>query len=253
MPREFYSARCGLSRSPGTSSRGRCRPPSIAPVGRNENLTNPDTCGIRNAPSRLCPAGSIRRAFSFARAAPAWGATSPARPGLAVRASHPLAQTGGEGSCAPCPSNSEGTDMLTPRQQRFVEEYLVDPNGHQAALRAGYAPRGARQTVTHLLKRPEVAQAIRRGMDARAERMRLDADRVLAELVRIAFADIGNLVDWGPDGVTLKPKRELSADDRAAVAEVAAGAGKGGAGPRIRLHSKPRALDAIARHFGLYG
>jgi len=143
--------------------------------------------------------------------------------------------------------------MLTPRQQRFVEEYLVDPNGHQAALRAGYAPRGARQTVTHLLKRPEVAQAIRRGMDARAERMRLDADRVLAELVRIAFADIGNLVDWGPDGVTLKPKRELSADDRAAVAEVAAGAGKGGAGPRLRLHSKPRALDAIARHFGLYG
>src|SRR6185437_2064081 len=177
----------------------------------------------------------------------------PARPGLAVRASHPLAQTGGEGSCAPCPSNSEGTDMLTPRQQRFVEEYLVDPNGHQAALRAGYAPRGARQTVTHLLKRPEVAQAIRRGMDARAERMRLDPDRVLAELVRIAFADIGNLVDWGPDGVTLKPKRELSADDRAAVAEVAAGAGKGGAGPRLRLHSKPRALDAIARHFGLYG
>jgi len=86
-------------------------------------------------------------------------------------------------------------------------------------------------------------------MDARAERMRLDADRVLAELVRIAFADIGNLVDWGPDGITLKPKRELSADDRAAVAEVATG----GAGPRLRLHSKQRALDAIARHFGLYG
>ena len=143
--------------------------------------------------------------------------------------------------------------MLTPRQQRFVEEYLVDPNGHQAALRAGYAPRGARQTVTHLLKRPEVAQAIRRGMDARAERMRLDADRVLAELVRIAFADIGNLVDWGPDGVTLKPKQTVSADDRAAVAEVAAGAGRYGAGPRLRLHSKQRALDAIARHFGLYG
>ncbi|HEX6842919.1 MAG TPA: terminase small subunit [Stellaceae bacterium] len=143
--------------------------------------------------------------------------------------------------------------MLTPRQQRFVEEYLVDPNGHQAALRAGYAPRGARQTVTHLLKHPEIAQAIRRGMDARSQRMRLDADRVLAELARIAFADIGNLADWGPDGVTLKPKRELSADDRAAVAEVAAGSGKHGAGPRLRLHSKPRALDAIARHFGLYG
>jgi phage terminase small subunit len=143
--------------------------------------------------------------------------------------------------------------MLRPRQQRFVEEYLVDPNGHQAALRAGYAPKCARQTVTKLLKHPEIAAAIRRDMDARSQRMRLDADRVLAELARIAFADIGNLVDWGPDGVTLKPKRELSADDRAAVAEVVAGAGKNGAGPRLRLHSKQRALDAIARHFGLYG
>ena len=139
--------------------------------------------------------------------------------------------------------------MLRPRQQRFVEEYLIDANGHQAALRAGYAPKCARQTVTKLLKHPEIAAAIRRDMDTRAERMRLDADRVLAELARIAFADIGNLVDWGPDGITLKPKRELSADDRAAVAEVATG----GAGPRLRLHSKQRALDAIARHFGLYG
>jgi phage terminase small subunit len=143
--------------------------------------------------------------------------------------------------------------MLTPRQQRFVEEYLVDPNGHQAALRAGYAPKCARQTANKLLKHPEIAEAIRRDRDARSQRMRLDADRVLAELARIAFADIGNLVDWGPDSVTLKPKERLSADDRAAVAEVVAGGGKNGAGPRLRLHSKQRALDAIARHFGLYG
>jgi phage terminase small subunit len=150
-------------------------------------------------------------------------------------------------------SNPRDHPMLTPRQQRFVEEYLIDPNGHQAALRAGYSPRGARQTVTHLLKHPEIAQAIRRGMEARAERMRLDADRVLAELARIAFADIGNFVDWGPEGVTLKPKQALTPEDRAAVAEIASGAGRYGAGPRLRLHSKPRALDAIARHFGLYG
>ena len=143
--------------------------------------------------------------------------------------------------------------MLTPRQRRFVEEYLVDPNGHQAALRAGYSPNGARQTVTKLLKHPEIAQAIRERMDARAERLSVDADKVVAEFARIAFADIGNLVEWGPDGVTLRPKSALSADDRAAVAEVAAGAGKYGAGPRIRLHSKHRALDAIARHLGLYG
>ncbi|HKW52838.1 MAG TPA: terminase small subunit [Stellaceae bacterium] len=38
--------------------------------------------------------------------------------------------------------------MMTARQQRFVEEYLAHPNAHQAALRAGYKPKWARQTVT---------------------------------------------------------------------------------------------------------
>jgi phage terminase small subunit len=138
---------------------------------------------------------------------------------------------------------------MTPRQRRFVDEYLADPNGHQAALRAGYKPRCARQAVTGLLKRPEVAEAIRQGMAAKAERLRIDTDRVLLEIARIAFADIGRLADWGPDGLTLTPKREISADDRAAIAEL----GAGSAGPRLRLHNKQRALENIARHLGLFG
>ncbi len=143
--------------------------------------------------------------------------------------------------------------MLTPRQQRFVEEYLIDANGHQAALRAGYKPRSARQSVTQLLRNPEVAAALRAAMDARSERLQVHAERVLEELARIAFADIGALAEWGPDGVTLKPASRISADARAAVAEVNTGGGKWGAGPRIRLYSKLRALDIIARHLGLYG
>jgi len=138
---------------------------------------------------------------------------------------------------------------MTPRQQRFVDEYLADANGHQAALRAGYKPRSARQTVTELLKRPEVAEAIRQGMAARAERTRITADRVLQEIARIAFADIGRIADWGPDGLTLTPKSAIAEDDRAAIAEL----GAGGAGPRVRLHNKQRALENIARHLGLFG
>jgi len=138
---------------------------------------------------------------------------------------------------------------MTPRQQRFVEEYLADANGHQAALRAGYKPRSARQAVTQLLKQPEVAEAIRQGMAARAERMRITTDRVLLEIARIAFADIGRIADWGPDGLTLAPKSAITEDDRAAIAEL----GAGSAGPRLRLHNKQRALENIARHLGLFG
>ncbi len=139
---------------------------------------------------------------------------------------------------------------MTPRQQRFVEEYLLDLNAHQAALRAGYSPRTARQIATQLLRKPAIAEAIRQAMAARAERMRVSADRVIQELARVAFADIGRFLE--ADGVTLKNLDRIPADDRAAVQEVAT-AGKTGAVLRLRLHDKLRALDGLARHLGLYG
>jgi hypothetical protein len=101
------------------------------------------------------------------------------------------------------------------------------------------------------LRRPDITDAIRRGMAARCERTGITADRVLTELARIAFADIGRVVDWGPEGIKLKPKSELSADDIAAIAAVALSPGKG-ARPRLKLHDKQRALDAIGRHLGLF-
>lgn len=139
---------------------------------------------------------------------------------------------------------------MTPRQQRFVEEYLLDLNAHQAALRAGYSPRSARQIAAQLLRKPEIAEAIGQAMAARAERMRVSADRVIQELARVAFADIGRFLE--ADGVTLKKLDRIAADDRAAVQEVAT-AGKTGAVLRLRLHDKLRALDGLARHLGLYG
>ena len=138
---------------------------------------------------------------------------------------------------------------MTPRQQRFVEEYLVDVNAHRAALRAGYSPRSAPQIATKLLRLPEIKAAIAQGMEARAERMRITADRVLQEFARLAFAEIGRLADWGPKGVVLRPRDEVPADDAAAIAEVAVGK----KGTRLKLHDKQRALDSIARHLGLYG
>lgn len=139
---------------------------------------------------------------------------------------------------------------MTPRQRRFVEEYLVDLNAHQAALRAGFAPRSARQTVTKLLRRPDVAAAIKEGMDERSRRTAITADRVLAELAHIAFADMRHFIQWGPDGITLTSPEALAPGETAAIAEIRPSSGL--QGPRLRLHSKQRALDALGRHLGLF-
>jgi phage terminase small subunit len=144
--------------------------------------------------------------------------------------------------------------MMTPKQQVFVDEYLVALNATEAAMRAGYSCKSAHVTDCNLMKEPHIARAIREAMDARARRTGIDADRIVLELARVAFSDLGRIADWGPDGVTLKPSNILAEADRTAIAEVSASAGKKGSGRiHIRLQNKQRALDSLARHFALYG
>ncbi len=75
------------------------------------------------------------------------------------------------------------------------------------------------------------------------------SERVLAEYVALAFSDLRRLVDWGPDGVVLRPAAEISAEDARTVAEVS----ETSAGSRrVKLHDKRGALDSLARCLGLF-
>ena len=140
---------------------------------------------------------------------------------------------------------------LRPRQQKFVELYVVDLNGAQAAIGAGYRARNASGSAVTLLRRPEIAEAVEKALAARREKTRISGDRVLAEYGHIAFADIRNFAEWGPEGVTLRDKKELSAADAAAIADIQPSNGNG-RGARIKLYDKKAALDALARHLGLF-
>ena len=71
---------------------------------------------------------------------------------------------------------------LTPRQRRFIEEYMVDLNGTQAAIRAGYAPGGARQHASRLLAQAPVQAALAQAMSERRKRTELTADEVIGDL-----------------------------------------------------------------------
>jgi phage terminase small subunit len=74
---------------------------------------------------------------------------------------------------------SDKRPKLTPRQQQFVDEYLIDGNGTQAAIRAGYSEKTAYSIANENLNKPEIAAAIQLAMDQRAERTQIDADFVL--------------------------------------------------------------------------
>lgn len=85
---------------------------------------------------------------------------------------------------------------LTAQQQRFVDEYLVDLNATQAAIRAGYSARTARQQGNRLLTNADVAAAVQKAQVARAERVEIEADSVLREVYAIAMADTNGIVSF---------------------------------------------------------
>jgi phage terminase small subunit len=75
--------------------------------------------------------------------------------------------------------------MLTQKRALFVNEFLVDLNAVQAAIRAGYSARSASTNAYRVLQRPDVAEAIRLAVESRAERLQLSSEDVLRSIVDI--------------------------------------------------------------------
>ena len=86
-------------------------------------------------------------------------------------------------------------EKLKGKQQRFVDEYLIDLNATQAAIRAGYSEKTAKQMGCENLSKPDVQKAINLGKDKRSERTQFDADWLLKRLVAEAEADIADLYE----------------------------------------------------------
>jgi phage terminase small subunit len=142
---------------------------------------------------------------------------------------------------------------INPLEERFALAYLVTGSAAEAARGAGL--KGARANVSgpRMLQRPLVAAFIEAERAASIARTRIDVDRVKREFARIAFTDIGDIAEWDEEGVVLKPSAAISPDDRAAIAQLKVKPGKAGLKATIKLHSKQRALDSLARLLGLYG
>ena len=88
---------------------------------------------------------------------------------------------------------------LTNKQKVFVEEYLLDFNATQAALRAGYSSRTARSIGGENLTKPDISEAIQARIDDKA----MKADEVLLRLAQMARGDLGDFMDISQMGYNL--------------------------------------------------
>jgi phage terminase small subunit len=151
------------------------------------------------------------------------------------------------------PTKSKAKKKLNPKQQRFVEEYLIDLNATQAAIRAGYSKKRASEYGYQLLQKTTVSDAIQLAMANRSKRTEIEADRVIKELVLIAFSNICNYVDFGPQGAKLKDLSEIPDESARAIKHVKQSFTSDNGGPfNIKMHNKLLALDMLAKHLGMY-
>lgn len=149
---------------------------------------------------------------------------------------------------------------LTAKQARFVEEYLIDLNATQAAIRAGYSEAGAFVRGSELLRNRKVFAAVQEAQNARAKRTEITQDRVLQELALIGFANMQDYMRSGPDGDPYLDFSNLTREQAAALVEVTVEDFKDGRGDdardvrrvKFKLADKRAALVDIGKHLGMF-
>lgn len=158
---------------------------------------------------------------------------------------------------------------LTPKQEQFVAEYLIDLNATQAAIRAGYSEKNASKIASELLDKTQVRTAIDVGKTERSQKTNITAERVLAEIANMAFYDPADLMlGIDPDELDHEPSPAIVVEgqvihglrgpaDIKRLPENVRRAIVGWGYDRnqnftVKLADKSKALDQLARHLSLY-
>ena len=150
---------------------------------------------------------------------------------------------------------------ITKKNEVFCEEYLIDLNATQAAIRAGYSPNAAGSIGSELLKRPGMCSRIDQAMAERSKRTGINADRVLRELGRIAFLNPKDVIDLNTAevlgtaveddlaviaGVKVKyvPHKDFDEDGEPVIEQAIE--------REVKMADKLKALELCGRHLGMF-
>lgn len=138
---------------------------------------------------------------------------------------------------------------LTPKQERFISEYLIDLNATQAAIRAGYSPKTANEQGSQLLANLSVRAHIDKAIAEQSKRTGINADRVIKELARIAFVNPADVLNFNNATVLTDADR----DDTASILSVKVKYFEGEVSEReVKMADKIKALELLGKHLGMF-
>ena len=146
---------------------------------------------------------------------------------------------------------------LTPKQHKFIDEYLIDLNGTQAAIRAGYRENTARQMAAQNLSKPVIQQKIQERREELSRQTKVTQERILEEEAAIAFCDPREV--FGPDGNLLplheipeQMARALASVDRIETTQQVGGIRETTVRYRYRFWDKGKSLERLGKHLGMF-
>lgn len=141
---------------------------------------------------------------------------------------------------------------MTKKQQRFVDEYLIDLNATQAAIRAGYSPDTAQQMGSENLSKPVIRNAIDKAIAERSRRTGINQDRVINEIAKVAFLNPADVIDLNEAAV----RDDADRDDTACIASVKVKTiptDEGMISEReVKTYDKLKALELLGKHLGMF-
>jgi phage terminase small subunit len=140
---------------------------------------------------------------------------------------------------------------LNEKQRRFVDEYLIDLNATQAAIRAGYSAKTADVQGSRMLGNVKVQQAIAEQMAERSKRTGINQDRVVLELAKLAFVKMTDVVDSHG-----RIRDDATDDDLACIESMKYKSSESDTGSsverEVKIGSKLKALELLGKHLGMW-
>ena len=143
-------------------------------------------------------------------------------------------------------------NALTKKQQAFIEEYLIDLNATQAAIRAGYSPMTAQEIGAENLSKPLIRNAVEKALAERSKRTGINQDRIIQELAKVAFLNPTDVINM--DEATLNG--DASREDTACIASVKVKTTPTSDGMiterEVKTYDKIKALELLGKHLGMF-
>jgi phage terminase small subunit len=139
---------------------------------------------------------------------------------------------------------------LRDKERLFCEALVLGKTNCEAYISAGYKAKNkstAANLAYRLLKKVCVQKTLEVLRAEAGERYKLTPNKVLFQTGAILNSDMGDYMDWGPNGVVLKPKAELTDVQRAAIESMSETVTMQGGTVKLTLHSKPKAMDLGAK------